>query len=226
MRVENLYQHLKHRYPLKKEIIPLTSRQIAMTIVEDGDKFLDELSREDSDGDLHLPYWTYLWPSAIGLVHYLDEMETLAGHQILEIGCGFGLAGIVACQNGGRVFFTDYERDALRFAQYNVLQNGCEQNAAFVQMDWHAPCLKRQFSRILASDVIYEERNWQPILALIEKYLTPDGRAIFSEPNRTNADGFFDLIRHHGFTYEEYGYTVLLLAEDSSTVTVYCVRRI
>ena len=120
--------------------------------------------------------------------------------------------------------FADYEKDALLFAQYNSLQNRCIKGSSFVQMDWNAPCFKGRFARILAADVVYEEKNWKPILALIQKYLALDGTAIIAEPNRANADGFFDLLARCGFTSEEFGYTALL-EEDPSTITVYCVRR-
>ena len=172
MSPQMLIHQIKSRYPVAEQTIPLTTGHIRMAVIDDPDQFLDTLSKEDSCGTLHLPYWTYLWPSAIGLAHYLDRNHGLAEQRVLEIGCGFGLAGIVACQKGGGVLFTDYERDTLTFARYNALQNGCADQASFVQMDWNAPCLKGKFSRILASDVIYEETHWNPILALIQTHLT------------------------------------------------------
>ena len=134
------------------------------------------------------------------------------------------MSGIVASQGGAEVLFTDYEGEALLFAQHNALQNGCMAGTSFVQMDWNAPCLKGRFTRILGADVVYEKRNWEPILALIQEHLAADGTALIAEPNRANADGFFDLLARHGFTSEEFGYTALL-EEDPSTITVYCVQR-
>ncbi len=224
MHINELQRRLVERYPLRQEIIRLAKRDIAITVVVDPDQFLDDLSREEINGALRLPYWAYLWPSSIALARHLDQMETLESQRVLEIGCGFGLAGIAASLGGGRVMFTDYEKDALLFAQYNALQNRCTEGASFVQMDWNASCFNGRFTRILAADVVYEEKNWKPILALIQKHLAVGGTAIIAEPNRANADGFFDLLTHRGFTSEEFGYTALL-EEDPSTITVYCVRR-
>lgn len=224
MYVKELHRCLAQSYPLRQEIIRLANREIVITVVVDPDQFLDELSKEEYDGELRLPYWAYLWPSSIALARHLDQMDTLESQRVLEIGCGFGVAGIVASLGGGKVLFTDYEKDALLFAQYNALQNGCTERASFAQMDWNTPCLNGQFARILAADVVYEEKNWKPILALIQKYLADDGTAIIAEPNRANADGFFDLLARHGFTSEEFGYTALL-EEDPSTITVYCAKR-
>ena len=224
MRVNELHERLSHRYPLRQEIIQLANRNIAITVVVDPDQFLDELSKEENDGALRLPYWAYLWPSSIALARHLDHMDSLESQRVLEIGCGFGLSGIVASQGGANVLFTDYEQDALLFAQHNALKNSAIDGISFVQMDWSAPCFKGRFTRILAADVVYEEKNWNPILALIQDYLALDGTAIIAEPNRANADGFFDLLKCHGFTTEEFGYTALL-EEDPSTITVYCVQR-
>ena len=201
MSPQMLLQQIKRRYPVEEKTIPLITNQIRMAIIDDPDQLLDTLSKEDQCGTLHLPYWTYLWPSAIGLARYLDLNDEFEGQRILEIGCGLGLAGIVACRKGGIVLFTDYEQDTLTFARYNALQNGCADQSSFVQMDWNSPSLKGKFSRILASDVIYEATHWDPILALLQTHLAPNGEAVFAEPNRTSASGFLERIGRYGFTY-------------------------
>ena len=225
MSPQMLLQQIKNRYPVAEKTIPLIANQIRMAIVDDPDQLLDTLSKEDQWGILHLPYWTYLWPSAIGLARHLDWSHQFAGHRVLEIGCGFGLAGIVACQKGGIVLFTDYERDTLSFARYNALQNGCAERASFLQMDWNTPCLKGKFSRILASDVIYEDTHWNPILALLQTHLTPDGAAIFSEPNRTSASGFLERISRYGFTYTKQTNDVVGLDGVVFKISIYCLKR-
>ena len=223
MSPQMLLQQIKSRYPVAEKTISLITNQIHMAIIDDPDQLLDTLSKEDQCGTLHLPYWTYLWPSAIGLARHLDRSYGLAGQRVLEIGCGFGLAGIVACQKDSVVLFTDYERDTLTFARYNALQNGCVNRACFVQMDWNTPCLKGQFSRILASDVIYEETHWDPILSLIQTYLTPDGEAIFSEPNRASASGFLKRIGRYGFTYTKQIDDVIAPDGAVSKISIYSV---
>lgn len=225
MSSQMLLQQIKSRYPVEEKTIPLITNQIRMAIIDDPDQLLDTLSKEDQCGTLHLPYWTYLWPSAIGLARHLDLSHGFEGQRILEIGCGFGLAGIVAGQKGGVVLFTDYELDTLTFARYNAMRNGCTDQSSFVQMDWNNPCLKGKFSRILASDVIYEDTHWNPILALLQTHLTPDGEAIFSEPNRTSASGFLERISRYGFTYTEQTNDVVGLDGVVFKVAIYCLKR-
>ena len=225
MFLQMLLQQIKNRYPVAEKTIPLITNQIRMAIIDDPDQLLDALSKEDQCGKLHLPYWTYLWPSAIGLARHLDWSHKFSGQSVLEIGCGFGLAGIVACQKGGIVLFTDYEQDTLNFARYNALQNRCARRASFVQMDWNTPCLKGKFSRILASDVIYEQEHWDPILTLIQTYLTHDGVAILSEPNRVSASGFLERISRYGFTYTKQTDDVVGLDGVVFKISIYCLKR-
>ena len=159
-------------YPLTSTIIKLKTGRIQLTVIKEPDWFLEQLSREDSQGKLYLPYWTYLWESSIALARYAEQLGThLKNTTVLEIGCGFGLTGIVACRMGARVIFTDAEREALRFAYHNAEQNSVSQHADFVQMDWNTPCFNRKFRYILAADVIYEEHHWQPIITLLQEHL-------------------------------------------------------
>ena len=225
MSPQMLLQQIKNRYPVEQKTIPLITNQIRMAIIDDPDKLLDTLSKEDQCGTLHLPYWTYLWPSAIGLARYIDMSDGFEGQRVLEIGCGFGLAGIVACQKGGTVLFTDYELDTLTFAQYNALQNGGADHASFVQMDWNNSCLKGEFSRILASDVIYEDTHWNPILALLQTHLSPNGEAIFAEPNRTSVSGFLERVGRYGFTYTAQTDDVVGLDGVVFKISIYCLKR-
>ncbi len=229
-------------YPLIKKVIRLKNRNIQLTMIEEPDWFLEQLSREDSEGRLYLPYWTYLWEASIGLAQYVDTLDRqISKKQILEIGCGFGLAGVVACHAGAEVLFTDAEYEALQFARYNAQQNGVGHRAAFVQMDWNTPSFHAQyieanvsltqscqtgkkFSYILASDVIYEEEHWNPILRLLQDYLSSNGIALFSEPNRNNALGFFEAICDNGFTYKK-STCLVELNGNKTTVCIYTVKR-
>src|SRR5258706_15453883 len=59
------------------------------------------------------PYWAHLWAGALMLSRYLEERIECRDLQVLAVGCGLGLTGIVAGLNGGRVAFADKESDAL-----------------------------------------------------------------------------------------------------------------
>ena len=213
-------------YPLTSAIIKLETGRVQLTILKEPDRFLEQLSREDSEGKLYLPYWTYLWESSIGLARHVETIRTgLKDTHVLEIGCGFGLAGIVASQMGARVVFTDVEHDALRFAHHNAEQNDVTEISDFVQMDWHTSCFNCKFRYILAADVIYEDHHWEPIVRLLQDDLAPNGTALFSEPNRNNAIGFFKLLSDNGFSYQK-SICPVTLDGRTNRVAIYTVRRV
>ncbi len=212
-------------YPLTTTTIVLETRHVHLTLIEEPDWFFDQLSRVDNESKLYLPYWTYLWEASLGLAQHIEKIGmSLKSAQVLEIGCGFGLTGIVACQLGARAVFIDVEQDALHFARHNAGQNGVSKRAEFVQMDWRDPCFNCQFSYILAADVVYEESHWLPILTLLQAYLAPNGIALFSEPNRNNALGFFKLINDNGFSYQKSIHPVRL-NEKTPQVSIYAIER-
>jgi predicted nicotinamide N-methyase len=159
--------------------------------------------------DERLPYWADLWPSALALARYLWCSAEVRGLQVLELGCGLGLAGIVASRKGATVTCTDYEADALAFARYNIRHNRC-QHAIVRHLDWHAPRLADSYPCLIASDIFYERRNFLPLLRLLQTALQPTGRFIIAEPNRPVARDFFRLLRDDGFRYQRFAEPVVV----------------
>jgi predicted nicotinamide N-methyase len=173
---------------------------IELLRVADVDTLLDRLPKIQFRPDERLPYWADLWPSSLALARYLWEAVDLQGVEVLELGCGMGLAGIAASRKGGVVTFSDYEADALAFTRYNAYRNGCPQ-AIVRHLDWHAPTLNQTYAVIMASDVLYERATFQPLMQLLHRALGPDGHFILAEPNRPIARDFFRLLRDHRFQY-------------------------
>jgi len=72
-------------------------------------------------------YGSFTWPSAYVLAEYLWYMNRhmLQGRQILELGCGTGLPGLVAAACGASVLLTDDEDVdiALKNARVSLLTN-------------------------------------------------------------------------------------------------------
>jgi len=174
---------------------------IELLRVADVDTLLDRLPKIQFRPDERLPYWADLWPSSVALAKYLWEAVDLRGVEVLELGCGLGLVGIMASRKGGMVTLTDYEADALAFTRYNLCRNGCQQ-AIVRHLDWHAPTLDRTYAVIIASDVLYERANFHPLLHILQSALGTTGCFILAEPNRPVARDFFRLLRDHGFQYE------------------------
>ena len=190
------------RYDTTDVLLEAGEQRVRITKITDLDALLDTIDPVQFAEDERIPYWAELWPSAVGLSRYVAQHLALDGQHALELGCGLGLVGVVAALQGARVLCTDYEADALAFARHNARHNHCEQ-MRFRQVDWRAPALRRRYDVILASDVIYEARNFGPLVALLQRFLSRGGYALFADPGRANAVPFFALLRHRGFTYQK-----------------------
>lgn len=196
-------------------------QHVRITKISDLDVLLEDIDPVTFAEDERLPYWAELWPSSVALAQHVVQRLEVAGRRVLELGCGLGLVGVVAALRGGHVLCTDYEADALAFARYNAYRNACRR-MRFRLVDWRRPALRRRYDYILASDVIYEARNFGPLVAVLRRYLSRGGAAVFSEPGRVNAIPFFALLRQYGFTYQQTTYP--LQWDGRHQIAVYTIR--
>jgi predicted nicotinamide N-methyase len=222
-RLRYLKKALKTSYDTVRQDLTFDGLTIELLRVADVDALLDRLPKVQFRPDERLPYWADLWPSSLALAKYLWTAVDLQGLEVLELGCGLGLVGIVASRKGGVVTFTDYEADALAFTRYNARRNSC-QHTVVRYLDWHAPTLSQTYAFIMASDVLYERTNFLPLSHIMHTALEPDGHFLLAEPNRPIAKDFFRLLRDQGFQYERSTENVEVGGE-SSAVSIYHGRR-
>jgi predicted nicotinamide N-methyase len=133
--------------------------------------------------DEYLPYWAELWPAARMLAKVILCEPWIAGTEALEIGCGLGLPGVVALSVGLRVTFSDYDPTALRFAVDNARLNGFS-DFKMLQLDWRRPPEDLKVPVLLASDLVYEQRNVEPLVNLIARALAPGGICLLTDLDR------------------------------------------
>jgi predicted nicotinamide N-methyase len=150
--------------------------------------------------DEYLPYWADLWPAARMLAKAVLREPWPGGLEALEIGCGLGLPGIAALSRGLRVTFSDYDATALRFAAANARLNG-QDNFRLLPMDWRSPPADLRVPVILASDLIYELRSVEPVVALIKKVLLPEGRCLLTDQDRVPSFTLREALTAHGLDY-------------------------
>jgi len=113
--------------------------------------------------DEFLPYWAELWPAATALAEALPDV---AGLRVVELGCGLGVPSLVAAARGAHVTATDWAADAIDLLRGNAERNGLQLTAEV--RDWRVPWPDR-FDLALAADVLYEQRNVEPVLARLRE---------------------------------------------------------
>ena len=152
------------------------------------DKFIDP-------GDIFhdFPLWSKIWEASIILSEYLSGMPVDSEKRFLEIGCGMGVVGVVASGFGHRVTMTEYNPDALSFAKANARTNlsADDDGPEITELDWGNPRLEGLFDYIIGSEVIYKEKDYQPILKFFETFIKPSGEIILAEGVRKTSMEFF-----------------------------------
>lgn len=193
-----------NRFKLNLEKVKFKYKDTHLIInkVENLDDLVNQVSDAEFNKDERMPYWAELWPSSIALSRFIiKNPELFHKKNILELGCGLGLTSIVIMQqNPASLLCTDYENDALVLARKNFQQNKIKQ-PHFKWLDWRNPQLEEKYELIVASDVLYEERFFQPLLALFNWYLQKKGYIIIAEPNRKIAIPFFTKLKSYGYQY-------------------------
>jgi predicted nicotinamide N-methyase len=127
---------------------------------ESPEALIDE---EAFANDEFLPYWAELWPAATALAEALPEV---AGLRVVELGCGLGVPSLVAAARGAEVTATDWAEDAIELLGTNAERNGLALVA--LTRDWRLAWPER-FDLALAADVLYEQRNVEPVLARLRE---------------------------------------------------------
>jgi predicted nicotinamide N-methyase len=150
--------------------------------------------------DEYMPYWAELWPAARMLAKAVLRESWPAGAQVLEVGCGLGLPGVAALARGLRVTFSDYDATALEFAARNARLNGFD-DFETLQLDWRRPPESLRVPIILASDLLYELRNVEPLVGLIKKVLLPDGVCLLTDQDRVPSHLLRDTLVAEGLPF-------------------------
>jgi predicted nicotinamide N-methyase len=153
------------------------------------------------DDDERLPYWVEVWPASVLLGRWIERNhDAVAGRNCLDLGCGLGLTGMIAAEQGARVVAFDYEWPAVRFARHNASLNRVTQ-PLWTVMDWRSPAVRQgAFDFIWGGDVLYEKRFFDPLVNLFRHALAPGGRIWVGEPVRTVSRPVWPRLEALGFS--------------------------
>jgi predicted nicotinamide N-methyase len=154
--------------------------EVELTLLRPGDP--DALIDEDAFAqDEFLPYWAELWPAGLALGRALPDR--LDGVVVVELGCGLGIPALVAAARGATVTAIDWAPAAIELLRENATRNGLSLTAEVG--DWRS--FTGSFDLALAADVLYEQRNVEPLLELLPR-LAPT--VLLAEPGRPAGNDF------------------------------------
>jgi predicted nicotinamide N-methyase len=147
---------------------------------------------------IHMPYWGLLWASGQALAEtVLTERELFPGRSGLELGSGLGLTAAAALAAGADLWAVDCFVEALLFTCFNGLRATGRMPRTRL-LDWRTSAGQAAcrglgpFDFVLAADVLYEQEDLEPLLALIPNLLRPDGAFYLAEPGRRVSREFIE----------------------------------
>jgi len=187
------------KYETEPIELTIGSRQLTLLQVKDLERWVDReaLLRDETEEP---PYWAHLWTGSVTLARYLEERVECRNLNILDLGCGLGLTGIVAALKGGQVTFADKEPEALAFATVNAQLNDCPLFEARL-VDFTKDTLDQQFSLILGAEILYDRPTFPALVAFLVRHLSANGRAVLADAKRTNTDDFYRQLDHAGLVW-------------------------
>lgn len=195
-----LKQQLSQTYQLAEIVYSIADQPLTIFSVANNYELLDQIDPEAFAEDERLPYWAEIWPASIALAEWILQTQPFKQARCLELGAGVGVVSVAAAMTGARLLTTDYFAEALEFAQLNAAANQVSIDTTL--LDWRDITLTESFDFILAADVLYEQRNHQPILAAIDRLLAPQGKAYISDPQRVIAQAFLQQAQADHWTVE------------------------
>ena len=147
------------------------------------------------------PYWALTWIGARALAARLAAAPAPATARVLDLGCGLGLAGVVAGRSGASITFADHIDAALDFAEASARYHGLVDFHGCL-IDFTKDSLADRFDLILAADVVYEPADYAPLVAFLTRHLAPAGSILLTESLRADARAVTDALVRSGLTIE------------------------
>lgn len=173
--------------------IDLGGSKVTINLVGNADEILMAALAEEET-----PLWVELWPASIGLARWLWHSCDLKGKKVLELGCGLGLAGIVAALQEGDVLQTDYIPEALKIASSSAELNGLN-NIKQIIADWRCFNIEEKFDYIIGADIIYHPELHNDLINIFEGNLSSKGKIIVSDPGRKDGIEFIAKLQSRGW---------------------------
>jgi len=198
------WEELSRRYNLEWADIHLGQVKLDILQIRDLEDYLVSNIEAQGLSLENFPFWAMVWDAALVLADFLVKQEPQPDRSILELGAGLGFAGLCAGARGHRVTLTDNMPDALAFARLSIHHNKLN-NVEAAYLDWTQPTLTGAFDWIIGSDILYEEKTFEPLMNVLARYLKTGGRIYLSQGIRgTGPKAFFDLIKpRYSVRYQE-----------------------
>lgn len=161
------------------------------------------------------PLFGMLWPSSRQLAARMASRPVTAGERIVELGCGLGLASLVAHRRGADITASDCHPLAGAFLAENLRLNGL---APLPYRHGHWPALaalesgpprpgraalQGRFDLVIGSDLLYERDDAGALAAFIDTHAEAQAPVWIVDPDRGNRSAFSRRMAERGYALQD-----------------------
>lgn len=189
-------------YAVREQLCHIGDRDLRIESLLDDQQFHDPDGEAERLGisSASWPLFGQLWPSACVLAELMAHID-FRQRRVLEVGCGLGLASLVAQGRGADIAASDVHPLVRRFLAGNAARNAM-QDIPFFAGDWSArdPALG-VFALIIASDVLYDGAHPRLLSAFIDCHAEREVEVVVVDPGRGRHNQFAARMREFGYDH-------------------------
>lgn len=127
-------------------------------------------------------------------LNYIDNIASLNGKRVLDVGCGGGILSESMAARGAVVTGIDLGEKALKVAQLHKLESGAEVDYRLVSVEALAEEQPQSYDVVTCMEMLEHVPDPAAIIAACAKLVKPDGFVFFSTLNRNPKSYLFAVI--------------------------------
>ncbi|XP_062886897.1 EEF1A lysine methyltransferase 3-like [Mobula hypostoma] len=177
--------------------------------------------------DARLGISSYIWDAGISLCQYFEKEDiNFTGKEVIELGSGTGIVGILAALLGGNVTMTD-KPDTLKQINSNISINvplACRHRLNVRPLTWGEDHknFPTNYDFILGSDIVYSSVCYPALLETL-RYLSSEETTIYLSSELRNGNGS---IPFHDVILPDYFNCEVVSRLESKSIIVYKLTKI
>jgi predicted nicotinamide N-methyase len=150
----------------------------------------------ETDENISFPFWAKIWPSSKAITAFLMEnIHFVESKTVLEIGAGIGLPSFTISNYAAKLIISDHSTDAVKLIERNIEYLKLT-HAKAILLDWNDFPENLIVDTIILSDINYDLTQIDPLLKMIQYFLSKGSSIIISTPERITASSFALSIQH------------------------------
>ncbi|MCB1905784.1 MAG: bifunctional 2-polyprenyl-6-hydroxyphenol methylase/3-demethylubiquinol 3-O-methyltransferase UbiG [Rhodocyclaceae bacterium] len=117
-------------------------------------------------------------------VDWIDSLASLAGKQVIDVGCGGGILTEAMAAKGARVTGIDLSEKALSVARLHLFESGVEVSYEYESAEQMAARRPAEFDVVTCLEMLEHVPDPASIVAACARLVKPGGQVFFSTLNR------------------------------------------